>query len=67
MGFKNGGDSDKVENVGSYEIVVQSDRNIKYCYSVFRSCNVNEVNQRFEQYKKILPHYLTARQEKRSS
>jgi len=63
VGFKNGGDSDKVENVGSYEIVVQSDRNIKYCYSVFRSCNVNEVNQRFEQYKKILPHYLTARQE----
>jgi len=63
VGFKNGGEGEKVENVGSYEIVVQSDRNIKYCYSVFRSCNVNEVNQRFEQYKKILPHYLTAKQE----
>ena len=63
VSFKNGDGKQAVENVSSYDIVVQSDRNIKNCYSVFRCTNVTDVNTRFDQLKKILPHYLSARQE----
>jgi len=56
-------DEESVENAPSFEIVVQSDRNMKYYYSIFRSTNSEEIHNRFDVYKRILPHYLTSRPE----
>ena len=52
-----------VSKLESYEIIVQSDTNIKNCFSLMRSHSVQEADRRFQIYSKILPHFLTARPE----
>jgi len=48
---------------GAYELVVQSDRNFNYCFSVFRTGDVSEAEARFEAFKSVIPAFLTVRPE----
>jgi len=48
---------------GAYELVVQSDRNFNYYYSLFRSADVSEAEARFVAYSSIIPSFLSARPE----
>jgi len=48
---------------GSYELVVQSDRNFNYCFSVFRTGDVSEAEARFEAFRSVIPPFLSARAE----
>ena len=52
-----------VTKLESYEIIVQSDTNIKNCFSLMRSHSVQEADRRFQTFSKILPHFLSARPE----
>ena len=45
-GDKGGGDAVSVEKTGSYELVVQSDRNFNYYFSLFRPGDVSEAEAR---------------------
>jgi len=62
-GDKGGGEAVSVEKTGSYELVVQSDRNFNYYFSLFRTGDVSEAEARFEAFKSVIPPFLTARPE----
>eukprot|EP00092_Neocalanus_flemingeri_P020293 GFUD01021983.1.p1 GENE.GFUD01021983.1~~GFUD01021983.1.p1 ORF type:complete len:830 (-),score=300.05 GFUD01021983.1:470-2959(-) len=61
-GEKGGGDV-SVEKTGSYELVVQSDRNFNNCFSLFRTGDISEAEARFEAFVSVIPAFLTARPE----
>jgi len=65
--FKAGGKEEgggvSVEKTGSFELVVQSDRNFNNCFSLFRTGDVSEAEARFEAFMSIIPPYLSARPE----
>jgi len=64
--FKSGTSSDgdvSVDKSNSYELVVQSDRNFNYFYSLFRTVDISEAEARFEAYASVIPAFLTARPE----
>ena len=46
-----------------YEVVVQSERNVNYCYSLFRTRDVSEAEARFEAYLQIVPAFLSIKSE----
>ena len=53
----------KVTKLESYEIIVQSDTNIKNCFSLLRTHSVEEADRMFLNLSRILPSYLAARPE----
>ena len=52
-----------VSKLESYEVIVQSDTNLKNCFSLLRTHSVEEADRMFVSYSKVLPCYLTARHE----
>ena len=46
-----------------YEVVVQSERNVNYCYSLFRTRDVSEAEARFEAYLQIVSAFLSIKSE----
>jgi len=62
-GDNEGADAVSVDKTGSYELVVQSDRNFNNCFSLFRTGDVSEAEARFEAFKTVIPSFLTARPE----
>ena len=52
-----------VTQLESYEIIVQSDTNLKNCFSLSRTHSPEEADRMFQSYSRILPSYLTARPE----
>ena len=68
MVFSNqGGDSRRasvtMETGPPYEVVVQSERNVNYCYSLFRTRDISEAEARFEAYLQIVPPFLSIKPE----
>lgn len=63
MAFSKEGASVSVEAGPPYEVVVQSERNVNYCYSLFRSRDVSEAEARFEAYLQTVPAFLACRPE----
>lgn len=46
-----------------FEVVVQSERNVNSCYSLFRTRDISEAEARFEAYLQILPAFLSIKPE----
>ena len=68
MVFSNqGGDSRRasvtMDTGPPYEVVVQSERNVNYCYSLFRTRDISEAEARFEAYLQIVPPFLSIKPE----